>query len=86
MGTLNDLLLDPDGDGPQLRQAFELPDGAWRGIGDFDGAADAGSTSYADLGAAVMATTDRLNESAQLKHQVVKVYLGGDRLSLEQKF
>jgi hypothetical protein len=85
-GTLNDLLLDPDDAGPQLRRAFELPQGIWRGIGDFDGAADADSTSYADLGAAVMLTTDRLNESAQLEHQVVKVYLGGDRLSLEQKF
>ena len=83
--TLANLLVDPDGDGPQLVSALELPDGAWKAIGDFDGA-DSEGNAYADLGAAVLVATDRLNESAQLEHQVVNIYLGGDRASLAEAF
>ena len=84
-GTLVGLTTDPDGDGPMLKQAFALPEGAWRPIGDFDGA-DSDGNAFADLGAAVMVSTDRLNESATLEHQVVQVYLGGDRATLEASF
>jgi hypothetical protein len=83
--TLENLLADPDGDGPLLVSALELPEGAWRAIGNFDGA-DSEGNAYADLGAAVLVATDRLNESAQLEHQVVNVYLGGDRASLAEAF
>ena len=83
--TLASLLIDPDGDGPLLKKALELPEGAWRPVGDFDGA-DGDGNSFTDLGAAVMVTTDRLNESSSLEHQVINVYLGGDRATLEASF
>ncbi|HEX7096317.1 MAG TPA: hypothetical protein VF183_10570, partial [Acidimicrobiales bacterium] len=41
---------------------------------------------FDDLGAAVLVTTDRLNEGGTLEHQVLNVYLGGPRGSLAQSF
>ncbi len=84
-GTLAGLLTDPDGDLPLQKKAFALAAGAWKPIGDFDGP-DGDGNHYEDLGAAAMVTSDRLNESALLVHQVVNVYLGGDRATLEAAF
>ena len=54
-------------------QAIELPDGVFRTIGDFNG------DGAADLGAAVMIDSGRLNERSTLQHQVTAIYFGGDR-------
>ena len=67
-------------------KAIKLPDGAWRAIGDFDGPQGTDEKSFADLGAAVLVTTDKLNEAGKAEHQVVNIYLGGPRETLAQVF
>jgi ELWxxDGT repeat protein len=70
--------------------ALTLPGGAWRGIGDFDGNHDVDGDGegdrFDDLAAAVLVTSDRLNESAQFEHQVVELFLGGQRADLIARF
>lgn len=58
--------------------ALALPEGAFRAIGDFDGP-DAEGAGFADLGAAVMIETDKLNEAGTTEHQILQVYLGRPR-------
>ncbi|MGI9332597.1 MAG: LamG-like jellyroll fold domain-containing protein, partial [Gammaproteobacteria bacterium] len=65
--------------------AIRLAEGAWRPIGDFDGPDD-DANSFADLGAAVLVDTDRLNETGRAEHQAVRVYLGGARETLAGAF
>ena len=84
--SLGNLLIDPDGDGTEFQiNALALPEGAWRSIGEFDGKDELGN-SYADLASATLLASDLLNESGQLEHQVVNVYLGGDRATLVEAF
>ncbi|HXW10466.1 MAG TPA: LamG-like jellyroll fold domain-containing protein, partial [Steroidobacteraceae bacterium] len=65
--------------------AIELGKGDWRPIGDFDGPGPDGNT-FDDLGAAVLLTTDKLNETGQTEHQAVSVFLGGARGTLVEAF
>jgi hypothetical protein len=51
--------------------AIELANRGFRGIGDFNG------DGRDDLAAAVMVSGTRLNEAAQLEHQVTQVFLSG---------
>ena len=71
-------------------EAIALPDGAWRAIGDFDGNhdidGDGNGDRFDDLAAAVLLTTDRLNESGELQHQVVNLFLGAGRADLIARF
>ena len=60
--------------------AEPLPDGQFRGIGDFNG------DGLADLGSARMTESSRLNEQTTLQHQVTEIYFGDTRVNLEARF
>src|SRR5207245_120971 len=70
--SFTDLLTPPSGP----IKALALPTGEFRGIGDFNG------DGVADLAAATLVSTDKLNEGGEVVHQVVHVYLGGPRAGL----
>ncbi|HEY4633689.1 MAG TPA: PA14 domain-containing protein, partial [Candidatus Limnocylindrales bacterium] len=78
------------GDLVDAGEALALPGSAWRAIGDFDGDRDIDDDGdgdrFDDLALAMLTTTDRLNESAQLEHQVVSVFLGAPRAVLAERF
>jgi hypothetical protein len=61
-------------------QVIQLPGGAWRAIGDFNG------DGKADLGRATMVQSQSLDEKTTLEHQVVDVFFSGDRTTLTQRF
>ncbi|MFN0040815.1 MAG: LamG-like jellyroll fold domain-containing protein, partial [Burkholderiales bacterium] len=44
------------------------------------------SERFDDLGVAVMQSTDRLNEGGRLEHQIVQVFLGGNRAQWVERF
>ena len=74
--TYASLFADPDGAGPLLPKAMLLPGKRSARSGDFDG------DGLADLAAAVLLSTDKLNEVGEFRHQAVAIFLGRPRADL----